>query len=382
MFWDVEIPPGTTWADFLAEKLAVSKAAIVLWSATSTASQWVREEARLARDKGKLIPVMIDASAPPFGFGEIQAANLAGWNGEADHPQWKLLLAVIARAVGAAATGQAKAAPIRQAASGGWDSARAGGAPASGNETPKKKPNLPLLIGGGVVALLVVLGVVGALSGGDDGAEPRFQTEISAEAQQAVSVAQEALQAANAAVADAATQATAGQQAANAAQTGMGGYGMSQGPMGAIAGDLSGAQAGRAAAVGIAMAQGAQFYGTMQVMDPSGASYALNGNVVVPGGATASGVWQYGAGGYSFVGGGANPNKWSILAREQGRTDGSGTNGVGQIRYANGDVYLGHYRAVGEGAQAQVFRHGAGVYYDAKGAVLNAGTFHNDAFAG
>ena len=51
VFWDVEIPPGTSWADFLAEKLASSKAAIVLWSVTSTASQWVREEARLASSR-------------------------------------------------------------------------------------------------------------------------------------------------------------------------------------------------------------------------------------------------------------------------------------------------------------------------------------------
>ncbi|TPW00762.1 MAG: TIR protein, partial [Alphaproteobacteria bacterium] len=92
VFWDIEIPPGVSWADFLAEKLSQSKASLVLWSKTSTASQWVREEARLARDKGKLIPVMVEDCAPPFGFGEIQAANLASWNGDADNPHWKLLL--------------------------------------------------------------------------------------------------------------------------------------------------------------------------------------------------------------------------------------------------------------------------------------------------
>jgi hypothetical protein len=30
VFWDVEIPPGTTWADFLEEKLGACKAAIVI----------------------------------------------------------------------------------------------------------------------------------------------------------------------------------------------------------------------------------------------------------------------------------------------------------------------------------------------------------------
>jgi hypothetical protein len=89
VFWDNEIPPGTTWADYIEQKLAQCKALIVLWSEHSTKSQWVREEARMGRDKGVLIPVMIDTSTPPFGFGEVQAANLSGWNGEVDNPNWR-----------------------------------------------------------------------------------------------------------------------------------------------------------------------------------------------------------------------------------------------------------------------------------------------------
>ncbi|GAN00401.1 hypothetical protein U91I_04067 [alpha proteobacterium U9-1i] len=87
-FWDTEIPPGQTWADYIEGKLAACKAVIVLWSAHSTGSQWVREEARMGRDKGKLIPALLDASPAPFGFGEVQAANLANWNGQTNHPDW------------------------------------------------------------------------------------------------------------------------------------------------------------------------------------------------------------------------------------------------------------------------------------------------------
>lgn len=87
-FWDTEIPPGQTWSDYIEGKLAACKAVIVLWSVHSTKSQWVREEARMGRDKGRLIPVMLDSSAPPFGFGEVQAADLSTWNGEANHPGW------------------------------------------------------------------------------------------------------------------------------------------------------------------------------------------------------------------------------------------------------------------------------------------------------
>ncbi|MGH6951020.1 MAG: toll/interleukin-1 receptor domain-containing protein [Vitreimonas sp.] len=92
VFWDIEIPPGATWADHIEQKLGQSKTLVVLWSEHSTKSQWVREEARMGRDKGVLIPVLIDGAQPPFGFGEVQAANLASWNGDVDDPGWRRLV--------------------------------------------------------------------------------------------------------------------------------------------------------------------------------------------------------------------------------------------------------------------------------------------------
>jgi len=61
-FWDSEIPPGQTWADYIEGKLSQSRAVIVLWSEHSTKSQWVREEARMGREKSNLIPVLLDNS--------------------------------------------------------------------------------------------------------------------------------------------------------------------------------------------------------------------------------------------------------------------------------------------------------------------------------
>lgn len=85
VFWDNEIPPGRTWADFIEAKLKACKVMLVLWSSASVGSQWVREEARIGRDSGKLIPVVMDGSQPPFGFGELQTANLSDWRGDANH---------------------------------------------------------------------------------------------------------------------------------------------------------------------------------------------------------------------------------------------------------------------------------------------------------
>lgn len=87
-FWDTDIPPGQTWADYIEAKLAACKAAIVLWSAHSVKSQWVREEARIARDRSQLIPVLLEQVQPPFGFGEVQAADLTGWTGDYNDPRW------------------------------------------------------------------------------------------------------------------------------------------------------------------------------------------------------------------------------------------------------------------------------------------------------
>ena len=99
-FWDTDIPPGQTWADYIEGKLSQCKAVVVLWSEHSTKSQWVREEARMGRDKSKLIPAMLDNAAPPFGFGEVQAANLSTWRGEANHPEWMRLSSAVRGAVG------------------------------------------------------------------------------------------------------------------------------------------------------------------------------------------------------------------------------------------------------------------------------------------
>ena len=99
-FWDTEIPPGQTWADYIEGKLNRCKALIVLWSAHSAGSQWVREEARMGRDAGKLIPAMLDATPAPFGFGEVQAANLANWNGDPNQSEWRRMRAAVEAALG------------------------------------------------------------------------------------------------------------------------------------------------------------------------------------------------------------------------------------------------------------------------------------------
>jgi len=119
VFWDNEIPPGQTWADYIEGKLNQCAVAVVLWSAHSTKSQWVREEARMGRLK--LIPVRLDGAEAPFGFGDVQSADLSHWNGDYNHPEWgRFANAVFAKARAGAAPQPAQPAPQAPPQASGW----------------------------------------------------------------------------------------------------------------------------------------------------------------------------------------------------------------------------------------------------------------------
>lgn len=131
VFWDSVIPPGQTWSDFIEAKLAACKAVIVLWSETSTKSQWVREEARLGRDRGKLIPARIDSSIAPFGFGEVQTADLSTWTGDPAHPEWTRLIDALRHALNAAPVSPPPQPPPHGQTQSGWSTPPIGGQPGS-----------------------------------------------------------------------------------------------------------------------------------------------------------------------------------------------------------------------------------------------------------
>jgi hypothetical protein len=100
VWWDHTIPPGKTWDDVIARGIREAKACIIVWSPNSVISDWVKEEATLAKEGGKYLPIQIAADLPPMGFRRIQAADLRGWNGNAQDPQWRLLMIEITNLVG------------------------------------------------------------------------------------------------------------------------------------------------------------------------------------------------------------------------------------------------------------------------------------------
>jgi hypothetical protein len=99
VWWDRRIPAGQTWRSVLSRELQSMRCMVVVWSATSVASEWVCEEAAEGRQSGKLIPVMIEPVRPPAGFRELQAADLIGWDGDEDFPGLLQLIEDIGRLI-------------------------------------------------------------------------------------------------------------------------------------------------------------------------------------------------------------------------------------------------------------------------------------------
>ena len=94
----------------IADRIAAVRAAIVLWSDGSRASEWVKAEANFARGQGKLIQATLDEVPPPLPFDARTAIPLAGWTGDEMHSAWRRLLAELERIAPVAAPGPAPAA--------------------------------------------------------------------------------------------------------------------------------------------------------------------------------------------------------------------------------------------------------------------------------
>ena len=102
VFWDRTIPAGKTWRQIIGAEIRTCRSVLVVWTESSVTSEWVLEEAETGKRKQILIPVLLDEVEPPFGFGNIQAANLTAWNGDYSSPAFTRLIADVATIIGPA----------------------------------------------------------------------------------------------------------------------------------------------------------------------------------------------------------------------------------------------------------------------------------------
>jgi TolB-like protein/Flp pilus assembly protein TadD len=100
VWWDALIEGGTAYAKTINEALESADIVLVLWSAASVESDWVRDEAALGRDRNRLVPLLLDRVKPPLGFRQYQFINFRSWRGRRDTPQFVALERAIAVAAG------------------------------------------------------------------------------------------------------------------------------------------------------------------------------------------------------------------------------------------------------------------------------------------
>src|SRR5574342_208411 len=68
VWWDREIPLGKSFDEVIEKAIAQAKCVIVLWSAVSVTSDWVRNEASEGKRRGILVPVFIEQVDAPLAF--------------------------------------------------------------------------------------------------------------------------------------------------------------------------------------------------------------------------------------------------------------------------------------------------------------------------
>ncbi len=83
VWWDGHIPGGAAFAREIETALDGADIVIVVWTAASVRSDWVRDEAAKGRDRKRLVPVSLDGTEPPLGFGQYHAIDFSRWDGTA-----------------------------------------------------------------------------------------------------------------------------------------------------------------------------------------------------------------------------------------------------------------------------------------------------------
>lgn len=97
VWWDARISGGEDWRQSIADQLDRARCVIVAWSELSVGPQgrFVRDEAGVAQESGRYLPITIDRVRPPLGFREIQAIDLSDWEGDVSDPGFQAVLAAV-----------------------------------------------------------------------------------------------------------------------------------------------------------------------------------------------------------------------------------------------------------------------------------------------
>jgi hypothetical protein len=91
VWWDRKIIAGQTFDQVIEHELETAKCVVVLWSRNSIISEWVKNEAAVAAERGVLVPALIDDVKIPLEFRRKQTADLVNWDGAPSHNGFQAL---------------------------------------------------------------------------------------------------------------------------------------------------------------------------------------------------------------------------------------------------------------------------------------------------
>ncbi len=104
-WWDGRLEGGENFLQTTEHALETADCVVVLWSATSTQSHWVRDEAQRGRERGCLVPLTIDGTMAPLGFRQFQLLDVSGWDGSPGSAEAARILVAVRAKAGAKAEG-------------------------------------------------------------------------------------------------------------------------------------------------------------------------------------------------------------------------------------------------------------------------------------
>jgi hypothetical protein len=151
VWWDPNLVPGKRFRDIISRELEAADSVVVVWTAASILSDYVQDEAEEARERGVLVPILLEPVKPPTGFRQVQAADLSQWTGSGQHPEFRVLLSAVHTLVRAAqaeaAEPRAEPGPAERAASlapsPAPSEAPAAAAPETASSAPPARPATP-----------------------------------------------------------------------------------------------------------------------------------------------------------------------------------------------------------------------------------------------
>ncbi len=103
VWWDRHIRGGASFAKDIEAQLSKADAIIVAWSSEANESDWVKDEAVFARDKGILIPICLSQCDAPLGFRQYQMIDFQKWKGDPAAPEVRSVLNAVSELTGGAA---------------------------------------------------------------------------------------------------------------------------------------------------------------------------------------------------------------------------------------------------------------------------------------